>query len=176
MQGKTLVSCLAPFMHMQVRVWSKGLHNASCWNAIIGNSGVRNIETNRHFCDPYRPSARAYIQTTHNYIPLMSCDHGSATRNIHTSRTRKCNPFDQTLCHMCMKGAGHETRKTLTYPTKLTVFSCCRQGNVRRTSSTLGQSCWIHCCLPENVFFIKERTLFRRGSSFSYSFLSFSTL
>ena len=48
----------------------------------------------------------------HNCIPLMSCDHGSATRlgcNIRTTRTRKCNPFDQTLSHACMKGAGHET-------------------------------------------------------------------
>ena len=46
------------------------------------------------YCVP-RPSARAYVHTyiriTHNYIPLISCDHGSATwlgRNIRTLRIR----------------------------------------------------------------------------------------
>ena len=28
----------------------KGRTSTSSWNAIIGNSGVRKIETNRHFC------------------------------------------------------------------------------------------------------------------------------
>ena len=50
----------------------------------------------------------------HNDIPLMSCDHNSATWlgcSIHTPRTRKqCHPFDQTLSCAWMKGAGHETR------------------------------------------------------------------
>ena len=28
---------------------------------------------------------------------------------MHSSRTRRSNPFDQTLYRACMKGAGHET-------------------------------------------------------------------
>ena len=28
---------------------------------------------------------------------------------LHSSRTRQCDPFDQTLSRACMKGAGHET-------------------------------------------------------------------
>ena len=90
----------------------KGHTNASGWNAIIGNSGVREIETNCHFRTYTTCTGQAHarkLRTTHNYIPLISCDHGSATwlgHNICTSRTRKCDHFEQTLSRVRVHEGG----------------------------------------------------------------------
>ena len=64
-----------------------------------------------------------------NYIPFISCDYFSVTwlvRTVRTLRTRKCDPFDQTLSCGCKKGLGTKLRHNIiwTHCVLTTVMLC----------------------------------------------------
>ena len=65
--------------------------------------------------DPYvRACTRSmrYADSTEVAVSFY-CTRTMNSQLLHSNRTRKCDPFDQTLSHACMKGAGHETNMHL---------------------------------------------------------------